>query len=302
MPPVLRRPLAGIAALGAAALIAGCGGGSGSLSADEFREQADAICADADERLETLTEPTAAGEILPFLRAGLPIQAEELGRIEELDPPDELQAAVDEAGELNQQRQELIQEAADRIQAGEDPQAVIAEVTPEIQRLQAEARAKAQKLGLTVCGRADDEGVSTAGGATATAPEATTGATGTAPTEARGETAQYLEDVGAAVASLRSFSSLLQGTTSLEDLQARVPEARAELDSFDDAVAELEGYSFDNATLEAQRAELAESGPRVSDQLRRFLTAAESGDAEAIQAVLPGVTQALTEFQDAATP
>ncbi|HEX2508831.1 MAG TPA: hypothetical protein VHK23_10965, partial [Miltoncostaeaceae bacterium] len=264
MPPVLRRPLAGIAALGAAALIAGCGGVSGSLSADEFREQADAICADADERLETLTEPTAAGEILPFLRAGLPIQAGELGRIEELDPPDELQAAVDEAGELNQQRQELIQGAADRIEAGEDPETVINEVTPEIQRLQEEARAKAQELGLTVCGRADDEGVSTAGGATATAPEATTGTTATAPT-ARGDTAQYLEDVGAAVASLRSFSSLLQGTTSLEDLQARVPEARAELDSFDDAVAELEGYSFDNATLEAQRAELAESGPRVSD-------------------------------------
>ena len=34
---VRRRPLAGIAALGAVALIAGCGGGSDTLSADEFR-------------------------------------------------------------------------------------------------------------------------------------------------------------------------------------------------------------------------------------------------------------------------
>ena len=47
MPPV-RRPLAGLAALGAAALIAGCGGGSDSSSADDFRQQADEICADAN--------------------------------------------------------------------------------------------------------------------------------------------------------------------------------------------------------------------------------------------------------------
>ncbi len=304
MPLARRRPLAGLAALGAAALIAGCGGGSGSLSADEFREQADAICADADERLETLTEPTAAGEILPFLRAGLPIQAEELGRIEELDPPDELQAAVDEAGELNQQRQELIQRGRRPHRGRRGPPG-------GHRRGDAGDRAPA--------GGGAGEGAGT--GAHGLRPRGRRGhihgrrgdrdrprgddrhAPGRRPARRRrGETAQYLEDVGAAVASLRSFSSLLQGTTSLEDLQARVPEARAELDSFDDAVAELEGYSFDNATLEAQRAELAESGPRVSDQLRRFLTAAESGDAEAIQAVLPGVTQALTEFQDAATP
>jgi hypothetical protein len=136
-PPAGRRLLAGLAVLGVVALVAGCGGGgSDSLSADEFREQADAICADADERLETLTQPTAADQFLPFLQAGLPIQAEELGRIAQLDPPDELQAAFDEAGELNAQRQELIQQAADRIEAGEDPVAVITEVRPELMRLQ----------------------------------------------------------------------------------------------------------------------------------------------------------------------
>jgi hypothetical protein len=298
MPLVRPRPIAGLAVLGAVALIAGCGGGSDSLSADEFREQADAICADADERLGALTEPAAVDEILPFLRAGLPIQAEELARIDELDPPEELQAAFDEARELNQQRQELIQQAADRIEAGEDPETVITEVDPEIERLQEEARAKAGELGLTVCGRQEEAGSATTG-TTPTAPGAATGGmTATAP----GDTGQYVEDVGAAVASLRSFSGLLQGTTSLEDLQARVPDARAELASFDQAVAKLGGYSFDNATLEAQRARLAETGPRVAAQLRRFLTAAESGDAEAVQAVLPDVTQALREFQDAATP
>jgi hypothetical protein len=295
---VRRRPLAGLAVLGAAALIAGCGGGSDSLSADEFREQADAICAEGDEATDALTAPTTPDQVLPFLRTGLPITDEQRERIAALDPPDELQATFDEAQELNQQRRDLVQQAVDRIEAGEDPEAVLRELDPQLDQLQAEARAKARELGLAVCGAdEDDEGATTAG-TTGTAPAPTTGTAG----GAGGTTAEYLEDVGAAVGSLQAFSSLLQGTTSLADLQSKVPEARAELDSFDAAVAELDGYSFDNATLEAQRAQLAATGPEVADQLRRFLTAAESGDAEAIQQVLPGVTQALTEFQDAATP
>ena len=84
MPPV-RRPLAGIAALGAAALIAGCGGGSDSSSADDFRQEADEICADANSRLDTLTEPTSGAAVLPFLQEGLTIQADELERIRARD-------------------------------------------------------------------------------------------------------------------------------------------------------------------------------------------------------------------------
>jgi small-conductance mechanosensitive channel len=295
---VRRRPLAGLAVLGAAALIAGCGGGgSDSLSADEFREQADAICADGDEATDALTAPTTPEQILPFLQTGLPISDEQRERIAALDPPDELQAAFDEAQDLNQQRRDLLQQAVERIEAGEDPEAVLRELDPQLDQLQEESRAKARELGLAVCGADDDDGTTTAT-TTGTAPAPTAGTAG----GAGGTTAEYLEDVGAAVGSLQSFSGLLQGTTSLADLQSKVPEARAELDSFDAAVAELDGYSFDNATLEAQRAQLAATGPEVADQLRRFLTAAESGDAEAIQQVLPGVTRALTEFQDAATP
>jgi hypothetical protein len=299
--PSLRRPIAGLAAVGAAALIAGCGGGSDTSSAD-VRAQADEICADANERIGALTEPGPAAEVLPYLRAVLPIQAEELERIRALDQPEDLRADFEEATDLLQQRQDAIEQAADRIEAGEDPEAVIREVGPEITRLRDEARAKAQEIGLSVCG-ADGAGATTAGTTPAapatTAPATTAGGTATAPT---GETAQYVKDVGAAVTALRSFSQLLQGTSSLEDLQSRIPQARTELDAFDDAVAKLDDYSFDNPTLEAQRDQLAASGPRVSEQLRLFLDAAESGDAEAIQAVLPDVTRALTEFQEAATP
>ena len=137
---VLRRPIAGLAAVGAAALIAGCGGGSDTSSADDFRAQADEICADANERIGTLTAPGPAAEVLPYLRAGLPIQAEELERIRALDPPEDLRADFEEATDLLQQRQDAIGQAADRIEAGEDPEAVIRDVGPEIARLREGAR------------------------------------------------------------------------------------------------------------------------------------------------------------------
>ena len=294
---VPRRPLAAIAALGAAALIAGCGGGSDSSSADDFREQADEVCADANARTGALTAPTSSDEVLPYLESGLTVQAEELERIRALDPPEDLQADFDEATDLLQQRQDAIRQAADRISAGEDPDAVSTELSPEIDRLRTEARAKARELGLTVCGSGDDDAGSTAPTTTGTAPQ--TG--GTAPAQGGQTPQQYAADVQAAGTALQGFGTVLQGTTSLDDLRSKVPEANAALDEFDAAIAKLEGYTLDNATLEEQRAGLAETGPNVSDTLRRFVAAAESGDTEAVQALVPEVTQAISAFQAAAT-
>ena len=301
MPPV-RRPLAGIAALGAAALIAGCGGGSDSPSADDFRQEADEICADANSRLDTLTEPTSGAAVLPFLQEGLTIQADELERIRALDPPDDLQPAFDEATDLLQQRQEAIQQAADRIEAGENPEAVIQEASPEITRLRDEARAKASDLDLTVCG-ADDDGAATAGTAT-TAPATTAGtagggATGTAAT---GAAAQLAADRQQAITALMGVVQAFSGATSVEDLQAAAPEARASLDELDAALQSIEGYTLDNAALERQRQRLAEAGGQASEVLGRFVDAAESGDPESLQSLVPELTQAASELQQAATP
>ncbi len=301
MPPV-RRPLAGIAALGAAALIAGCGGGSDSSSADDFRQEADEICADANSRLDTLTEPTSGAAVLPFLEEGLTIQAEELERIRALDPPDDLQPAFDEATDLLQQRQEAIQQAADRIEAGEDPEAVIQEASPEITRLRDEARAKANELDLTVCG-ADDDGAATAGTAT-TAPATTAGTAGGGATEtaATGAAAQLAADRQQAITALTGVLQAFSGATSVEDLQAAAPEARASLDELDAALQSIEGYTLDNAALERQRQRLAEAGGQASEVLGRFVDAAESGDPESLQSLVPELTQAASELQQAATP
>lgn len=292
-----RRHLVPVAALAAAALAAGCGGGgSDALGADEFREQADAICADADERLEALTEPGSADQILPFLRAGLPIAAEELASIGELDPPDDLQAAFDDAQRLNERRQELIAQAADRIEAGEDPEAVIEEVNPEVDDLQAQARERARGLGLTVCGTPDEDE-----GRTATAPALTASTAPTAPDTSStvpGDPAQvrYVDDLRQAGAALQEFGTILRDTGSFEQFQGEIPQARAAVDGFAAAVERMGGYELQDTTLEARRAALAAQGEEVTATLRRFLDTAESGEESDVVALAPEVQSAILEF------
>lgn len=301
---VRRRPLAGLAVVvGAAALIAGCGGGSDSPSADEFRERADAICADANREIDELTEPTSADtdEVLPFLTSGLTIQQSQIDELRDLEPPSDLEGTWNEAIDLLEQRQALIQEAADRIAAGESAAQVLGD-DAEIERLQEESRQKARDLGLTVCGSEDEEPSTTATDTTATAPDTATSAPGTTSGPAQsGESAQYVADVQAAAGALQGFGRVLQGSTNVDDFKANVPEAQASLDEFDAAIAKLDGYELSDARLEEQRSGLAETGPRVSDVLRRFLDAAASGDIAAVGELVPEVTARINEFQQAAT-
>ena len=306
---VRSRPLAALAVLGAAAAIAGCGGGdddSGALSAEEFRQQADAICADANTRIDALDEPTGADQVLGFLQSGLTVQKEQLEKLKALQPPDDLAGTFTEATDLLDQQTAAIQGATDRIAGGEDPEAVIGEVDSEIDNLSEQADAKAKELGLEVCGTEDTgtDGtdttatVGTAPAPATTAPPATGTTSGSATT---GDTAGYVEDVQAAAGALTTFGTALQSTTSLDDLKAKVPDATQALDEFDQAIGELDTYTHSDGTHDGQRAGLVRTGPRVSDVLRRFLDAAQEGDVAAVQALVPEVTTAITEFQQAAT-
>lgn len=300
MPLLRRRPLAGLAAIGAVALIAGCGGDSdSSLSAEDFRTQADAICADTDRQIDALSEPSSADQVLTFLRAGLPIQQEQLDRLRELDPPDDLQDRYDEALGLLEQQTEAIDAAADRIEAGEEPTAVLTEVNGDIEDLRGQAQSAARDLGLTVCGQEDGDSDQ---GETATAETTPTGTDpATTDSSSGGDAAAYVADVQQAATALQEFGTLLQGTTGLEDLRTKIPQAQGSLDEFDAAIAELDGYRLDESRLEQQRSGLVETGPAVSDVLRRFLDAAAEGDLAAVQELVPEVTQTIGEFQAAAT-
>ncbi len=306
----LARPLAaGVAALAAMTALAGCGGGSGNLSAAEFRSQADAICADANTQLAALPEPTSAATFLPYLRAGLPIQQAQLSKLEDLKAPSEFEGTFSEAIALLKQQLAATTAAGDRIEGGEDTEAVVKDVSDDIKAINDEADAKAEELGLKVCGTDATEtaSASSSTATTASAPTATTApaaTTGTTTTAAPGGTvapAAYVADVQVATTALQGFGELLQNSTSIEELGTNSAAAQKKLDEFDTAIAKLGTYKLAQAQLNSQRAGLVATGPDVSDVLRRFITAAAAGDIAELQTLVPEVTTAIGKFQSAAT-
>jgi hypothetical protein len=299
---VRRRPLAGIAALGAVALIAGCGGGSDSLSAEEFRTQADAICADYNSQAANLTDPTQPSEYLASLQEIIPLQKSQLDKLKDLEPPSELSGTFDEALALLERQSGVLDTAVERLEGGDDPETVLTEIATEASSIGDEADTKAEELGLKVCGT-DGTGDTSGGTATAPATTATPATIETAPatTGAATGTDAYVADVQAAAGALSEFGNVLSTSTGIEDLKSKVPGARESLDTFDASIAKLDGYSLGIPRLDEQREGLAATGPKVSDVLRRFLDAAASGDLAAVQALVPEVTSTIGEFQAAAT-
>lgn len=301
-----RRPIAGIATLGvAAALVAGCGGGgSDSLSADEFRTQADAICADYNTQADALTDPTSPSEYLTSLKEIVPLQTAQLAKLKDLKPPSELEKPFNEALALLDKQQGVLDSAVTRLEGGEDPTKVLSAIATQAGDLGDQADAKAEELGLKVCGTDGSGSATTA--TTATAPAVTTAPETTATTDTTAATgttdaAGYVADVQSAATALQEFGSVLSTSTGISDLKAKVPQARASLDTFDAAIAKLDDYTLGIPRLDEQRSGLARTGPKVSDVLRRFLDAAAAGDLGAVQKLVPEVTTTIGEFQKAAT-
>ncbi|MGI9658441.1 MAG: hypothetical protein ACR2OD_05990 [Gaiellaceae bacterium] len=152
----MRPRIALIGALGALVLlvIAACGGndsGGGSseqLTEAEYVAAADAICAEADTKLDALGEPSPDA-IGSFLRDGAEIAEEQLDDLKALNGPDEIQETLDRAYELLGQLNDKAREAADAFDDGDISAAnsLIDEITP----LGEEADQLATDIGLEVC-------------------------------------------------------------------------------------------------------------------------------------------------------
>lgn len=81
-------------ALLAAALVAGCGGGSSTakLSHDDFVKKADAICADYNAKTAKLTRPSSYDAIARYAQELQRIAADAVGKFEGLNPPNDERA------------------------------------------------------------------------------------------------------------------------------------------------------------------------------------------------------------------
>ena len=140
----MRRALVVVAVLA----LAGCGGGGGGrLSADDYRSKADAICADANKKLNNLGNPSTPGELRSLMRKARPTLKNAIDDLEALEPPASLESKVDEWNSKNDRLLQMYDELSK-----EKNLVKLQRKAEELGRLNDEANRYARtQLGLTDC-------------------------------------------------------------------------------------------------------------------------------------------------------
>jgi hypothetical protein len=149
----VRRAL-GPALITLALILAGCGGGGGDdrLSKEEFIAAADAICKEANDRIEALGEPTLEN-VSEYVTEAEAISREQLGALRALRPPAEDEATLNGAYDLIEQQIDLAVQGVDALTSGD--QAAFQEIDAQITSIEAEADQVARDYGLQECGKED---------------------------------------------------------------------------------------------------------------------------------------------------
>lgn len=167
--PAATAALATVAALAALA-VGGCGrdgaeqpsGGEqdqgSAAAAEEFIAEADRICmqftrenAQPDAFVEEFGEDPANPRAADFLRTDAENRAESLEMLAALEPPEDLQAPVEEYVAMTQEGIDLTEEMADAAEAGDG--ILLGELGQERTELYEERQAVADEVGFEACGQ-----------------------------------------------------------------------------------------------------------------------------------------------------
>ena len=151
----MRGGLAIVAGIGVL-FLAACGGGGGggggqSLTAVEFRQQADAICKQYEDKLSELGAPSSLDDLGNFVDKAVPIIEEGNNKLSELEPPDELSGDWDRAMELQDKNLQVARELQKAIHDN-DP-ARVQDLVSELDATDAESTRVARNIGLEDCGQ-----------------------------------------------------------------------------------------------------------------------------------------------------
>ena len=132
----------------AVVVLAACGGGGGGrLSASEYRSKADAICADANQKLKKIGNPSTPAELRSLMKKARPTLKNAIDKLEALEPPKDLEAKVDEWNSKNDRLLQLYDELSN-----ETDLAKLQTKAQELGNLNDEANRYARtQLGLTDC-------------------------------------------------------------------------------------------------------------------------------------------------------
>jgi hypothetical protein len=140
-----------IGAMGLAA--AGCGGGTDRLSRADLIEEADATCAEFDQRVEEVDEPESLDDIERYVQEIRPIVEEGTDELDALEPPEELQDEYDDWIAATRSGVDRFDELEEAAASGDEQR--IQEVLQGAGEGGDEANRLAQEIGLQECGSDD---------------------------------------------------------------------------------------------------------------------------------------------------
>lgn len=154
----LLRSSTALALLGSCAALAACGGDDGgkALSAADYRTQFGKICTEAQTRTKALDAPTGTDgkDFKEALDKTVPILDQTLDKIDDLNPPKDLQSAHDEYVSATREGVKIIEDVEDKIDEDKpitEQAAVITPLTPKLDAIGKRTQAAATKLGVQSC-------------------------------------------------------------------------------------------------------------------------------------------------------
>src|SRR5918911_3919873 len=130
-------------------LVAGCGGGSGRLSKEEYAKHADAICTKYNAKLKALTRPTSIGALPDYVDKALPLARKGDEELRALKPPKDEEQTADEWLDQNDSVVGSMERLRDSAKKGD--RAGIQTALNEASSANKTANRLARRLGLNVC-------------------------------------------------------------------------------------------------------------------------------------------------------
>jgi TolA-binding protein len=144
-----------LAAVGAAAIaaIAGCGGGSDELSAEQFQRDANKVCRDVEDQLDRVqgTIPTSADQAEKQAQAIVDLSEQALDNLRRIDPPEELKPTYDRYLDARERATGFVEDARDA--AADKDNDGYARAKRRLAAGQPDRRALALRLNLNACSR-----------------------------------------------------------------------------------------------------------------------------------------------------
>jgi hypothetical protein len=126
------------------------------LTKEEFVEQADAICAEYDRRLDALPDPENVRGIADVANQAFPIAQEGIRKLRELRPPEELEPQVERWLRLNDANARAIHALAEAAENADTQR--VQEIASDAAENERRADALAKEIGLVECARREAPG------------------------------------------------------------------------------------------------------------------------------------------------